>query len=220
MSDSKISEQQVIAYLQDHLDFFEHNEELLAELKLPHKSGNAVSLVERQMTTMRSQLANCKTELHRLIELARDNDSLNTRLHRMTVELFDSTSLDDVIDSLQNHLRDQFKADAVEVKLFSSNDMKKAAESGSAGPALFLDLMQNGKPTCGKIHKDQMHYLFGDLESDAGSVALVPLQGLSISGILAIGNSNPDHFHCGQGTDFLRRLGDIVVKAFEAVELA
>ncbi|MDX1343937.1 MAG: DUF484 family protein, partial [Reinekea sp.] len=70
------------------------------------------------------------------------------------------------------------------------------------------------------IDQGQMEYLFGQFDKEAGSVALVPLDGINITGILAIGNSDPEHFHCGQGTDFLRRLGDIVTKAFEAVEIA
>jgi len=219
MSDDSINEQQVIDFLKQQPDFFVRNDELLSELKLPHASGGAVSLVERQVSTLRNKLNNCSHELASLIDIARENDSLNTRLHRMTVELFDASSLDDVIDSLQNHLRDQFNADAIEVKLFSSNELKKAADNGNSGPGLFLDLLNKGKPNCGTLEKPQLDYLFGEQNDDIGSVALVPLQGINITGMLVIGKHDPQHFHSGHGTDFLRRLGDIVVKAFESVEL-
>ena len=219
MSNDNNQEQQVVDYLKDNPDFFETHEDLLADLKLPHHTGDAVSLVERQVSTLRSRSQECQDQLHELIDIARENDSLNTRLHKMTLELFDAASLDDVIDTLQNHLRDQFKADAVEVKLFSSADLKKEVIKGSPSPALFSRLMKDGRPKCGPIDAPQLEYLFGNLTREAGSVALVPLDGINISGILAIGNSDPEHFHCGQGTDFLRRLGDIVTKAFETVEL-
>jgi uncharacterized protein YigA (DUF484 family) len=219
MSSENNQEQLVIDYLKDNPDFFETHEQLLADLKLPHNTGGAVSLVERQVSTLRQRAADCQEQLHELIDIARENDSLNNRLHKMTLELFDAASLDDVIDTLQNHLRDQFKADAVEVKLFSSADLKKEAVKGSPSPALFSQLMKDGRPKCGPIDAPQLEYLFGSLTREAGSVALVPLDGINISGILAIGNSDPQHFHCGQGTDFLRRLGDIVTKAFETVEL-
>lgn len=219
MSSQDTQEQQVIDYLKDNTEFFVSHEELLAELKLPHHTGGAVSLVERQVSTLRNRANDYHDQLHELIDIARENESLNTRLHRMTLELFDAATLDDVIDTLQNHLRDQFNADAVEVKLFSSADLKKEAVKGSPSPALFSQLMKDGRPKCGPVDASQLEYLFGKLTRDAGSVALVPLDGINISGILAIGNSDPEHFHCGQGTDFLRRLGDIVTKAFEAVEL-
>lgn len=219
MSSKEIQEQQVIDYLKENQDFFVSHEDLLADLKLPHNTGSAVSLIERQVSTLRSRARDYEDQLHELIDIARENDSLNNRLHKMTLELFDAASLDDVIDTLQNHLRDQFDADAVEVKLFSSAELKKEAVKGSPSPALFTQLMKDGRPKCGPIDPHQLEYLFGNLTRDAGSVALVPLDGINISGILAIGNSDPGHFHCGQGTDFLRRLGDIVTKAFEAVEL-
>lgn len=219
MSKQESQEQQVIDYLKENPEFFVNNEDLLADLHLPHETGAAVSLVERQVATLRKRSRDCQQQLHELIDIGRENDSLNNRLHKMTLELFDAASLDDVVDTLQNHLRDQFKADAVEVKLFSSADLKKEAVKGSPSPALFNQLMKDGRPKCGPIDAPQLEYLFGSLTREAGSVALVPLDGINISGILAIGNTDPEHFHCGQGTDFLRRLGDIVTKAFEAVEL-
>ncbi|MEJ2213449.1 MAG: DUF484 family protein [Gammaproteobacteria bacterium] len=219
MSNTTLSEEQVIDFLKNHSDFFVDNEYLLAELTLPHNSGGAVSLVERQVSTLRAKANDLQEQLTDLINIARENESLNSRLHKMTLELFDAATLDDVIDTLQNHLRDQFNADSVEVKLFSSSELKKEAIKGSPSPALFQQLMKDGRPKCGPVEQPQLEYLFGQLTRDAGSVALVPLDGINITGILAIGNSNPQHFHCGQGTDFLRRLGDIVTKAFEAVEL-
>ena len=220
MSNEENQEQLVIDYLKDNPDFFVNHEDILAELKLPHASGGAVSLVERQVATLRKQAGDSTKQLADLISVARDNESLNTRLHKMTLELFDAATIDDVIDTLQNHLRDQFDADSVEVKLFSANDLKKEAVKGSPSPALFQQLMKDGRPKCGNIDQHQMEYLFGNFDKEAGSVALVPLDGINITGILAIGNSDPQHFHCGQGTDFLRRLGDIITKAFEAVEIA
>jgi uncharacterized protein YigA (DUF484 family) len=220
MSNEENQEQLVIDYLEDNPDFFVNHEDILAELKLPHASGGVVSLVERQVATLRKQAGDSRQQLAELISVARDNESLNTRLHKMTLELFDATTIDDVIDTLQNHLRDQFDADSVEVKLFSANELKKEAVKGSPSPALFQQLMRDGRPRCGNIDQPQMEYLFGSFDKEAGSVALVPLDGINITGILAIGNSDPEHFHCGQGTDFLRRLGDIITKAFEAVEIA
>lgn len=218
-SSQAIVEQQVVEFLKQHPSFFEGYPDLLAELKLPHASGSAVSLVERQVATLRQRSEEAGKQLAELINIARENESLNARLHKMTLELFDAATLDDVIDTLQNHLRDQFNADSVEVKLFSNQDLKKEAVKGNPSPALFQQFMKDGRPKCGTIEQSKMEYLFGSLDKEAGSVALVPLDGINITGILAIGNSDPDHFHCGQGTDFLRRLGDIVTKAFEAVEL-
>ena len=47
--DSQPSEEAVARYLRNHPGFFLNNEDLLADLKLAHNSGRAVSLLERQV---------------------------------------------------------------------------------------------------------------------------------------------------------------------------
>ena len=99
MSNEENQEQLVIDYLKENPDFFVNHEALLAELTLPHATGGAVSLVERQVATLRKQADESRQQLAELISVARDNESLNGRLHKMTLELFDATTIDDVIDT-------------------------------------------------------------------------------------------------------------------------
>ena len=47
--------EQVAAYLQENHHFFEAYPDLLAELSLPHESGGAVSLIERQIAVLRER---------------------------------------------------------------------------------------------------------------------------------------------------------------------
>ena len=44
-----LSEISVVNYLRKKRDFFEKNYEILSELKIPHESGTAVSLIEKQL---------------------------------------------------------------------------------------------------------------------------------------------------------------------------
>ena len=53
--ENEISEEQVVDYLRNHLNFFTGKDELLAKLSLPHESGKAVSLLERQVTILRDR---------------------------------------------------------------------------------------------------------------------------------------------------------------------
>ena len=47
-----IGEQDVADYLRRHPDFFEDKPTLLADLRVPHATGTAVSLVERQVAVL------------------------------------------------------------------------------------------------------------------------------------------------------------------------
>ena len=49
----EITEQQVVEYLRTHSGFFTDHEYLLKEIKLPHASGKAISLAERQVHIFR-----------------------------------------------------------------------------------------------------------------------------------------------------------------------
>ena len=53
LSATEPSEKAVIEYLKKNPEFFDRNPRLLQSLSLPHESGGTVSLVERQVATLR-----------------------------------------------------------------------------------------------------------------------------------------------------------------------
>lgn len=57
MSDQfkQLTEAQVAEFLQQHPDFFTRNAKLLEKLHVPHETGRAVSLVERQTSVLREK---------------------------------------------------------------------------------------------------------------------------------------------------------------------
>ena len=61
------TEEQVIAFLRKNPEFFAHNEYLLSELKIPHASGAAISLGERQVQVFREHRDELKFKLNELI---------------------------------------------------------------------------------------------------------------------------------------------------------
>jgi len=207
--------QKVADYLVNHPDFFEHHPEALAAIDIPHPTGNAVSLIERQVRTLREQNENYRRQLEQLISVARDNESLAKRLHRLTLSLIETRSFDEVLNTLQDELRNLFQADAVEMKLFAREELD--AHSNEAGPAMFNDFLDRQRPSCGELPAEQLEYLFGPQASETGSVALIPIQSHPLVGVLAIGSRDPERFHASKGVDFLQRLADVVSATLSAV---
>jgi uncharacterized protein YigA (DUF484 family) len=207
--------EQVAEFLRTHPDFLAANPEVLADIELPHETGEAVSLIERQVRVLREQSHRYRSQLEDLIAVARENEALNRRLHELTLALIDAREFDEVVTVLQDELRDQFKADAVELKLFAHEDL--AAHVGEGTPDLFRDFLDRGRPSCGRLDNRQLEYLFGSFAGETGSAALIPLRGIQVSGILAIGSRDADRFHAGKGVDFLRRLGEVVSHTLQAV---
>jgi uncharacterized protein YigA (DUF484 family) len=212
-------EAEIADYLRAHADFFARHPDLLHSLQLPHDAGSGtVSLIERQMQVLRDKANEYRNQLEQLIAVARENDDLNRRLHQLTLTLIETDDLENLMDTLLDDLREQFRADAVELKLFSAENLEQAVNERQADPLLFDDFMKKGKPKCGALKKDQLQYLFGSLAAETGSVALIPLTHKHVEGVLAIGSRDPQRFHPGKDTEFLQRLGDLVSHALGRIK--
>ena len=76
-------------------------------------------------------------------------------------------------------------------------------------------LLKAPRPLCGRLTREQLHFLFGDSAVAIGSTALVPLFDGRLLGLLAIGSYWPERFQPGMGTVFLRQLGAVAGRALQ-----
>ncbi|WP_126452128.1 DUF484 family protein [Sulfuriflexus mobilis] len=210
------SEKDVAEFLQKHPRFFENNINLLAEMRLPHPSGTAVSLIERQVNILRDNNQKLEQKLNNLIQIARDNDKLNARIQKMALALMETTSLDEVFYAVQDSLRSEFLADSVVLRLFNSpeqaSDVNDVAfiTRDEMLEQLFSKFFRQKKPLCGALDEAQARFLFVDAATDIASAALVPVCDKECFGLLAIGSYDEQRFNPAMGTVFLSHIGDMV----------
>ena len=212
---------QVHEYLANHTEFFEKYPELLAELQLSHASGKAVSLIEKQVQVLREQNQELKQRLLELVDVARDNDRLNERLHHLTLALLGATSLEELIDSLEHQLRSEFMADAIILHL-PDLDESRQRETG-ARPLIIDDQLKEllptplteNKPQCGRLKEAQSRFLFGEQAAAIESSAIIPLGENACRGLLTIGSREVNRFNPCMGTVFLTHLGELLVQLLD-----
>lgn len=209
----------VADYLKANPDFFSDHEDILARLHIPHASGEAVSLVERQVKVLRDQIDSQSRQISELVEIARENETLGDRMHQLTISLTAADNFDELISLLQDELYDHFQADAVELKLFSSGELDVKDSPDSDVLAKIRDFMEAGKPACGHLEPEQMGYIYGPLADSVQSSAIIPLHNDDSSGILAIGSRSPDRFSANKGTLFLSRLAELLSQLLRRVSL-
>ena len=219
-----VSEQAVHDYLEANPDFFERHGALLSRLELPHGAGGAVSLVERQVAVLRQKELKLQRQLKELIDVARDNDLLATKIHKLCLQLLAAGDLQECVSAVEEAMRAGFGADHSILVLFADPDMFDDIEGGrffrviqrddqTLGP---FETFLNGKgPRCGQVRDAQKAFLFQDAADEIGSVALVPLGGKAELGFMAIGSHDADRFHPGMSIDFLARVGDLVAGALK-----
>jgi len=219
-----LSDTEVSDYLQTYPDFFERNGLLLTKLRLPHlrESGGTVSLVERQVEVLRERNQTLERKLKELVDVARANDALADRIHRLSQRLIRAQSLPATIAAIETALREDFDAMHSVLVLFlpeaaalegTSKRFVRAALAGSAELNSFESLLQSGKPRCGQIRDSQRDYLFGKDTIEIGSVALTPIGPKGSLGLLAIGANDAGRFHPTMSTEFLSRIGELVAYA-------
>jgi len=213
----------VAEYLQTFPDFFERNSALLTKLRLPHlrDAGATVSLVERQVEVLRERNQSLERKLKELVDVARANDTLADRIHRLSQRLIRAHTLLETINAVETSLREDFDAMHSVLVLFleQARDVEGAGRflrtGDPADPDIksFESLLQSGKPRCGQVRDAQRDYLFGKDSVEIGSVALTPLGPKGELGILAIGASDAERFHPAMSTEFLSRIGELVTYA-------
>lgn len=204
-----IAEDAVAAYLEAHSAFFERRPDLVARLTVPHASGHAVSLIEHQVSVLRSQLDTERRRFAHLIARARDFESLSGRLHDLSLQLIAAHDLERVQTVLSEALRQEFNAEAVTLKLFPLESDADATEPDETVSA-FMEFVDREHSLCGPLDAERNGVLFGEQREAIHSAALVPVRADARSGVLAIGSSDPERFGPDMGTDLLDRLGEIV----------
>ncbi len=209
MVDAMMDETVIADYLQSHPEFFQRHSDLLETLQVPHQAGTA-SLIERQVTVLREKSRDLEEQLNGLIRTARGNEQIVTRLQRFTLELMRADSLDDVIATCQEILRDDFNADFVTLRIIGGDDTMHFVAPDNKTLTHFDKLFDSKKPVCGRLKQEQQEFLFDKNADGINSVALIPLAGAERMGILALGSEDETRFHPGMGTVFISHLGELI----------
>lgn len=218
-----LSAEEVADYLRTHPEFFEQHHGLLDGLSIPHRTGGsgAVSLIERQVSTLRQKNLQLERKLRDLVDIARSNDELADKVHVLATALMAAGTRAHVVEVAEELLRSSFNADQSVLVLFewSDGEFDEFVRHGrflrtvprddvSLNP--FKTFLKGSESRCGKIRDTQRKFLFADDADDIGSAALVPLGEHATTGFLAIGSRDADYFNPGMSMDFLGRLGDLL----------
>jgi uncharacterized protein YigA (DUF484 family) len=217
------SAEKILCFLQSHPNFISEHPELLEVLHLPHdQAGPAVSLIERQVAKLRENNAALNQELDTLIDVARENDALFDKTRRLTLSIMTASSMEQLTESVEQALRQDFDADASALTLFTSNTAKETAGGAqtirSASNIVPLTqaqqaikgIISSSGAICGSFRPQELAFLFNDQASQITSAAVAPLGEDSVIGVLAVGSQDPDRYHSTIGTVFLNYITEVL----------
>lgn len=205
----------IAEYLRQHPRFLENFPDVAAELVMPREQGPAASLAAYQLEALRARNHELNERLAELVAIAGDNEQLMVRVHTLTVGLLRDNTLADVLKSFVGALQEDFHTDLVRVVLFRGDaelphaDWLVRVPEGAKALPVFTDFLSRGEPACGRLAQDKLDRLFG---ADVARVQSTALLKIGDAGVLAIGSDDPNRFHPGIGTLFLK----LIAQALDA----
>lgn len=128
-----ITDEAVSGYLMRHPDFFVNHHDTLSRLRVPHDSGSAVSLIEKQVSVLRGRCGYLEKSLRELIAVARQNESVHQRLHELTQNIISASNLDEIVTLTQQCLRESFHAEEVYIMLIAPAPKRASGKKAAAG---------------------------------------------------------------------------------------
>lgn len=208
---SQIDERDVVAYLKKNPNFLSKHPEVLAELDISHETGDAVSLIERQVSVLRDDNRQLRHRIRELVDIARENDALMAKLHQLSVAIVRVDSLDGFVSVLDEHLKRDFSADQVSVRFLfeSARGRDEFVAEDHEGLHLFESILLRKKPVCGRFNNQQLEFLFGEQAEKVGSAAVMPLADVDSIGLFAIASADKERFRAGMSTVFLSYLAEV-----------
>jgi uncharacterized protein YigA (DUF484 family) len=215
---TKLTDADVVSYLRLDPDFFQRHVNLLSELNLPHESGAAVSLIERQIAILRERNMNMRRRMNELLETAKSNETLFEKTRTLTLELLHVEGWHGLNEVLATYVLADFRADFVCCHL-SQAHLQLDHLRGHGGDLPHANYLRDDRPACTTLRPDELTRLFPIEEHAAdGSAVIAPLPLETGTGCLAIGSRDPSYFSSEMDTLFVSYIAEVLARVIQRLE--
>ena len=207
----------VIDFLRADPGFLDQHPQLLSELSVPHGSGTAVSLVERQVGVLREENARQRQQFEDLIRHARLNELLTSKIHTLTLALMNAVGPQAIFASLEQGLCADFGADHVACLVFAAaaavDGESLAPFVGAQAPqrAAFASVIGERRSACGPLDAAQAAVFDAQFK---GSAVVMPLGSRDWDGVVICASADKKRYSTDMGTellDYLREVATLVI---------
>jgi uncharacterized protein YigA (DUF484 family) len=208
--------EEVVTYLKEHPEFFEHYAEPLAEIYIPHPlGGRAIPITERQILTLRDKNKQLEGKLREVIQFGEENDAIGEKVHRLSLALLAAADIRAVLNTVYLSLREDFSVPHVALRVWNRGGPGDLPEFKPLNEASREFAASLANPHCGSHAWADAAALFGEAAPRLRSFSYIALRGREAFGLLALASEDPQRFYPEMGTLYLKRLGELVGSALE-----
>ena len=209
-----VTQKKIKEYLLNNPNFFDENPDTLENLVIPHFSGGAISLVERQVLLLREKNLELSEHIKNIRTTAENNVELFEKTTRLVSSLIMATNFESLITNLSESLRRDFQVEFHQLILFGNYKIEANANTKIVSIEEAEDsagiLLTKEEPLSGISSRKELDFLFGNKKSKVKSAAAARLFNNSLLGILAIGNSNSNYYNSILDTIFFSHVTKVL----------
>lgn len=210
----------VAAFLADKPNFFADKNELLMSMVVPHESGKAISLLERQLNVLRERNDNKQENIDSFIANAKANDELFEKIRTIILDILKTPSFEALTSLIEERLKDDFSASVSKLIFVSDNNEETnfSQLSLSAAKEALGKKFEQKRSFCCALGAKQANLLFPEQAQEIVSAAIIPVhfdestRTEKVPGVplLVIGSDKEHQFHSQLDTLFLDFIGEVL----------
>jgi uncharacterized protein len=198
----------VAQFLREHPEFFNDHADVFAGMTVPNPhGGKAVSLVERQLYTIKEKLRVQEQRLADLVRMGVENDAIVEKLAAWTRPLVGARSAIDLPELVVQGLRKQFNVPFCALRIWELDVGFEKLPCGQAVPVDVITLANSlVAPHCGP---NSGFAPAAWLEGEAKSLAMLPLRvgaAPQAFGLIVMGSPDATRFTADMGVTMLARM--------------
>jgi uncharacterized protein len=198
----------VALFLREHPEFFNDHADIFAGMTVPNPhGGKAISLVERQLYTLKEKLRVQEQRLAGLVRMGVENDAIVEKLAAWTRPLVGARHAADLPALVVEGLRSQFTVPFCAMRIW---ELEAGFEKLPCGQAVPVDVITFANslvaPHCGP---NSGYTPAAWLEGEAKSLAMLPLRvgaAPQAFGLIVLGSPDPARFTTDMGVTMLARM--------------
>jgi uncharacterized protein len=218
MSESNaVTGEDVAAWLKATPDFFMDHADVFSAMRIPHpQGGHAISMVERQLISLRERNSQLEKQLADLIAYGQHNDGLIEKLHRLTLALLRAPNAEITLAVVLESVRSDFAIPFSTVRWWGGQFVESDTSIGAARPcsAEFRSYIGGlDRPYVGPNAAHESRTWIDVDADEPHSFAYAPLLDGGVCGVLMLASADGGRFTPDMATDVLTRLAHLTSAA-------
>ena len=195
-------------FLLDNPDFFVSREALLSELDFKHDSGNASSLLERQIKKLREEQNTLMDLLTSFVGEAKVNEDLFIKSKNLTLSILEANDDDEVTKEVVNEFTKNFGVDKCLLRFFNNSEIAKLEDQTELS-------LHKGAIHCGSFSSEKLSILFDSSKIESAVIAVL-VHGKKI-GVLQLGSYERTKYLGDEDTTFIEYVRDVLEKRLSSL---